>query len=75
VIFFLVVELQEEIHKLTQGKSLVTQFYTTLRIIWEEIDNFLPLLACKCSIPCSCRAIAFAQKYKQQDQSFDFLKD
>ncbi|XP_057444109.1 uncharacterized protein LOC130736285 [Lotus japonicus] len=36
-------ELQSEIYNLRQGSSTVTDFFTELKTLWEEIDDFRPL--------------------------------
>jgi len=43
----IIVELQEEIYGLSQGTHHVSEFYTALKTLWEELDNYRPfLLAC-----------------------------
>lgn len=57
-------ELQEEIYSLKQGSTSVTDYYTTLKSLWEELDNFRPLTPCTCS----------AKDFHHQDFIIRFLK-
>nr|KYP42362.1 hypothetical protein KK1_036235 [Cajanus cajan] len=59
-----VVELQEEIYSLKQGSNNVTNYYTNLESLWEELDNFRPLLPCSYS----------AKTFHQQDFIIQFVK-
>lgn len=59
-----VAELQEEIYSLKQGTATVTDYYTSLKALWEELDNFRPFT------PCSCSALTF----HKQDFIIRFLK-
>ena len=42
----------------------VTDYYSTLKSLWEELDNYRPLPPCSCS----------AKTYHQQDFIIRFLK-
>nr|KYP37855.1 hypothetical protein KK1_040937 [Cajanus cajan] len=59
-----VAELQEEIYALKQGNNNVNDYYTNLKSLWEELDNFRPLLPCSCSV----------KTFHQQDFIIRFLK-
>ncbi|XP_047173719.1 uncharacterized protein LOC124841483, partial [Vigna umbellata] len=56
--------LQEEIYGLSQGTRSVSKFYTALKTLWEELDNYRPFSSCSC----------FAKTYHQQDFIIRFLK-
>jgi len=51
---FRVAELQEEFYSLHQGNHSVSEFFTQLKVLWEEIENYRPMKLCKCSTSCSC---------------------
>ena len=59
-----IAELQEEIYALKQGSQSVTDYFTGLKSLWEELDNYRPLSTCTCS----------AKSYHQQDFIIWFLK-
>lgn len=59
-----IAELQEEIYGLSQANRSVSEFYTALKALWEELDNYRPPAACSCD----------AKIYHQQDFIIHFLK-
>ncbi|WVZ25700.1 hypothetical protein V8G54_004244 [Vigna mungo] len=42
-------ELQQDASSLKQGTSTVSEFYTKLHIIWDELENFRPDPICTCA--------------------------
>lgn len=46
--------LQEEANRITQtGEMSVSEFYTKMKTIWDELDNLSPLPVCSCT-GCTC---------------------
>lgn len=41
--------------------KLVTDFFSDLKILWEELDLYLPLPTCTCRIKCTCEAMRNAR--------------
>jgi hypothetical protein len=56
-----IAELQQEIYALKQDSRSVTEFYSTLKILWEELELYLPIPACTCRARCSCEAMRSAR--------------
>ena len=46
--------LQLKSASLKQGDLSVTEYFTTLRIIWDELENFRHNPVCTCFVKCSC---------------------
>jgi hypothetical protein len=69
---FRISDLQEEICTLKQGDSSVSSYYTKLKKLWQELDNFRPIPHCDC-IP-TCKAIDKIKEYRDGDQVIRFLK-
>ena len=68
--------LQMGVAFLHQGELTVTDYFTKLRIIWDELENFRPNLVCICETKCSC-SIAFTSLINQrkcEDQAMQFLR-
>ena len=63
-----IADLMEELYSLKQGNLSVTGFFTQLKSVWSELENFRPILSCVCGQQCSCRA------YRDQDCIMRFLK-
>ncbi|GAU34412.1 hypothetical protein TSUD_217520 [Trifolium subterraneum] len=54
-------ELQQELYALRQDSRSVTEFYSDLKLIWEELEIYLPMPTCSCRIRCSCDAMRVAR--------------
>ena len=59
-----IAELQEEVYGLKQGSYSVTDYFTSLKSLWKELDNYHPMVPCTFS----------AKMYHQQDFIICFLK-
>ncbi|XP_072064398.1 uncharacterized protein [Arachis hypogaea] len=70
---FRVAELYEELYTLRQGDMDVTSYFTKLRLIWEEIDDFRSIPSCACEVECSC-GLGTVRKYRIEDQVTKFLR-
>ena len=71
---FRIADIQEDICRLTQGSLDVSEFYTELKALWDEIENFRPLPSCKCAIQCSCGVVQSMRLFREQDYTIRFLK-
>jgi len=63
-----VANLQEELHSLKQGSMSVTGFFTQMKSLWCQLEDFRPIFMCACSRSCTCRI------YRDQDCAMRFLK-
>ncbi|GAU35381.1 hypothetical protein TSUD_57300 [Trifolium subterraneum] len=54
-------ELQQDLYALRQDSQSVTEFYSDLKLIWEELEIYLPMPTCSCRIRCSCDAMRVAR--------------
>ena len=61
-------DLQEELYALKQGNLSVTSFFTQLKKLWGEIENYRPIDPCACGLQCVCK------EYREQDCVMRFLK-
>ncbi|QHO19616.1 uncharacterized protein DS421_11g330540 [Arachis hypogaea] len=53
---------------LTQGSlTTISQYFTKLKILWEELNTFKPLVACSCS------GVKVIQAYLNQEYIMLFL--
>jgi hypothetical protein len=55
-------ELQHEIYDLKQENRSVTEFYSELKLLWEELELYLPIPTCTCHIRCNCEAMRAARR-------------
>lgn len=66
-------ELQQEIYALRQGSSTVTEFYSELKVLWEELETYMHMPACSCPIKCSCAAMRNARHHHTLNYAIRFL--
>ncbi|MCH84304.1 retrovirus-related pol polyprotein from transposon TNT 1-94 [Trifolium medium] len=52
--FIRISELQIEIYGLKQGSRSVSEFFTALKVLWEELEAYLPTPVCNCPRKCVC---------------------
>ncbi|CAJ2628544.1 unnamed protein product [Trifolium pratense] len=71
---FRISDLQEDMYRFRQGTLDVSDYFTQLKVYWDELENYRPLPYCKCSIPCSCGVIDSVRAYREQDFVIRFLK-
>lgn len=50
-------ELQQEIYILKQDSKTVTDFYFTLKFLWEKLEIYMFMPNSSCRIRCSCEAM------------------
>jgi hypothetical protein len=54
-------ELQQEIYALKQDSKTVTEFYSDLKLLWEELEIYLPIPNCSCRQRCTCESMRLAR--------------
>lgn len=54
-------ELQQEIYSLKQDNRRVTEFFSQLKIPWEELEMYMPIPHCIFRVRCSCDAMCKAR--------------
>ncbi|GAU40777.1 hypothetical protein TSUD_26570 [Trifolium subterraneum] len=69
---FRISDIQEEIYTLKQGDSSISTYYTKMKKLWQELDNFRPIPISNCVH--NCAAMAKSKEYKDSDQVIRFLK-
>ncbi|XP_014489576.1 uncharacterized protein LOC106752408 [Vigna radiata var. radiata] len=72
--YFKISDLLQDIHSIRQGERSVTEFFTDLKILWEELESLRPIPNCTCKIPCSCDFLKISLKYREIEHVICFLK-
>jgi hypothetical protein len=54
-------ELMQEIYNLRQDSKTVTEFYSELKVLWEELEIYMPIPQCTCTSRCVCAAMRSAR--------------
>src|SRR4051812_3502715 len=71
---FRISDLQEEIYAQKQGEQTITQYFTTLKKLWQEFDNFRPIPNCVCNPIYHCELSSTIKTYRDNDYVIRFLK-
>ena len=71
---FKISDLLQEIHSMRQGERTLTEFYTDLKILWEELEALRPTPDCECKIKCTCALTKHIQRYKESEYALCLLK-
>ncbi|WVZ08815.1 hypothetical protein V8G54_022161 [Vigna mungo] len=72
--YFKISDLLQDIHSIKQGEMSVNQFFTELKILWEELESLRPIPNCTCTVPCSCELSKISLKYREIEHIICFLK-
>ncbi|GAU31202.1 hypothetical protein TSUD_210590 [Trifolium subterraneum] len=68
-----IAELQQEIHSLKQESRTVTEFYSDLKLLWEELEIYIPIPNCSCRNRCTCEAMRSARNNHTMLYAIRFL--
>ncbi|XP_058782613.1 uncharacterized protein LOC131657147 [Vicia villosa] len=68
-----VAQLHQEISNLKQGNKKVSDYFTELRSLWEELDQYRLMPSCTCHIACACLAIRNSRSFRAEDRIIQFL--
>lgn len=71
--FVRIAKLQQELYTSQQDSRTVSDFFTELRILWEELENYRPIRNCICPTKCVCNSRRDAKAYREQDYVMRFL--
>ncbi|XP_027910412.1 uncharacterized protein LOC114169457 [Vigna unguiculata] len=67
-------ELQSEASSLKQGNASMIEYFTKMRVLWDELDSFRPYLICNCSAKCSCDLAGISHQRKTEDHAMQFFR-
>lgn len=71
---FRISDIQEDLYKFRQGTLDVSNYFTQLKVMWDELENYRPIQSCLCAIPCNYGATAYVRCYREQDYVIRLLK-
>ena len=72
--YFRISNLLQELHSTKQGERSVTNFFTDLKALWEELESLRPTPSCTCKVKCECDFIKTVIKHKESEYIMCFLK-
>lgn len=71
---FRISDIRKDLYKFRQCILDVSNYFTHIKVMWDGLENYRPLLAGSYVIPCSCGVIVFVQRYREQYYVNHFLK-
>ncbi|CAJ2656718.1 unnamed protein product [Trifolium pratense] len=67
-------ELQCEIYSMKQDSRSVSEFFTALKSLWEELESYFPTPVCSCPMCCICNTgVRNAKHQHEVTRSIHFL--
>ena len=66
-------KLQQEIYGLRQGSLSVTEFYSELKILWEELETYMPIPCCSYTVKCTYASLRNARHFHTLNYAIRFL--
>nr|KYP51308.1 Retrovirus-related Pol polyprotein from transposon TNT 1-94 [Cajanus cajan] len=71
---FRISDLQASVHECKQGDSTVSQYYTHLKTLWKQLEQYRSVLIFSCDNPCSCCILLKIKKKREDDCVIKFLR-
>lgn len=71
---FRIFDIQQDVYRFRQGTLSVSDYFTQLKVFWDELESYRPILRCSCAIPCTCKVITSIHKHRDEDYVIRFLK-
>ncbi|XP_050890758.1 uncharacterized protein LOC127096199 [Lathyrus oleraceus] len=71
---FRISDIQEDLYKFRQGTLDVSNYFSHLKVLWDELETYRPIPSCSFAISCSCGASRSIRHYRDQDYVIRFLK-
>src|SRR3954471_24216347 len=56
-----------------QGSKKISDYFTELRSLWEELDQYRPMPNCTCPVTCACVAMRNSRSFRAEDRIIQFL--
>ncbi|XP_050223657.1 uncharacterized protein LOC126673524 [Mercurialis annua] len=67
-------DLQDEIYGFKQNNMSVNNYFTQLKILWDEYLNLRPIPVCSCNPQCHCDALKKVKDFQERNYAMRFLK-
>ena len=67
-------ELQQDVASIRQGDQTIIDYFTKLRVIWDELESYKPDPVCSCDPKCMCDVLTSVMERKKQDWVMQFLR-
>lgn len=70
-----ILQLHSDLYSMKQGDLSITNYFTKLRTLWDELFNYRPIPNCDSSPTGSCKTVTTFQLYRECDLFYAFSMD
>lgn len=67
-------DLLRNVHSIRQGERSISDFYTDLKILWDDLEALRPIRDCSCAVRCNCGSIKSFKYHLASEYVICFLK-
>jgi len=71
---FRISDIVQEINSIKQGERSVSEYFTDMKVLWEELDFLRPIPSCTCEVKCHCEVMKIITGYRDSEHVISFLK-
>lgn len=68
-----IADLQQEVQLFRQDSLSVTDYFTELTVLWEELESLRPVPQCTCPVKCTYELSRYIDKMNEHDFLMRFL--
>lgn len=66
--------LLQDLHSMKQGDRTLTNYFTDMKIIWDELEHLRPTCSCSCATVCTYSLSKAVKQFKDLEYVICFLK-
>ncbi|XP_019463000.1 PREDICTED: uncharacterized protein LOC109361929 [Lupinus angustifolius] len=70
---FKISQIIGQMHSIKQRSSSVGKFFTQMKGLWQQLDDYTPIPMCECEVKCHCRLVPVMKKYRENEYIICFL--
>ncbi|XP_019430194.1 PREDICTED: uncharacterized protein LOC109337635, partial [Lupinus angustifolius] len=67
-------DLLQELHSVKQGDRDISNYFTDLKTVWEDLEALRSIPSCTCVIKCKCRMVKIIKEQRESEYVICFLK-
>lgn len=72
--YFWMSNLLQDLHSIKQGERTLTNYFTDLKVLWDELKHLQPTPTCSCPTVCTCNLSKAVKMFKELEYVICFLK-
>ncbi|XP_019440938.1 PREDICTED: uncharacterized protein LOC109346011 [Lupinus angustifolius] len=72
--YFRTSDLLKELHSMRQGDRTISNYFTEMKTLWEDLESLRPIPTCTCIVRCNCGMIKMIKDQRENEYVICFLK-